>query len=784
MRIAKRVAGLVLLITVMMGLLGISGAYLYLRAGLPDRGGRYRLPGLAAEVEIIRDRRGIPHVWAQDEGDLFFAQGFLHAQDRFWQMEVGRRTGRGTLSEVIGERALASDRLARTLGFGAQAEMEWTLLEPDVQKAFSAYAHGVNAWLEIQDGLPLEFRVLGYRPEPWSPTDSLIIARVAAWSQDSDWQRELLTARVLAAVGPEGAAELGLTSGSIAMPGEVDLLAVLQGSVLMEMVDADWSWAAGEGLSGDGFVIGGQQTTGGQPILAAALQAPAQLPARYYEMQLVGGPYDVAGATMPGLPGVVAGRNRQIAWAGLDGRVDVQDLYVERLRIGKVTQVQYAKAWEDVSRRVEEIRVCGRPQSVSVEILTTRHGPVVAANTNGQALALRWVGADNPTGYVQCLLAINRASSWSEFRAVLDRWATPSQIFLYADVAGNIGSACAGLVPLRRYGDGGLPVPGWLQSYGWNGYQPSAWQAATINPPTAYIVAAGAVVEGIEKANDAVAEARAERLTASLKSTCSLAAADVAALQVDVQGERTALLEALIALPPGDWIQERTLPYLRTWDGRYDGESVGAGVFEVFVYRLAHNLLDDDLGPELIDAYLDGCPNHRLVLEALVNGSGDHWVDDRRTPEVESDQTILARSYAEAVEWLGRRFGDLPYEWNWGRVHNVTFHHTLGSGWPLNLLVNRGAMRLGGAEVTLTASYTGYEANLAVRSIPTYRLVVDLGNARQLLSANSTGQSGHPLSAHYVDQIEPWRRGEYHALLLQHDDASREQESVVLLQPE
>lgn len=766
--------------------LGLGGAYAHLRPSLPEVDGELAVPGLQAPVEVIRDRWGVPHIYAQGERDLFFAQGYVHAQDRLWQMELGRRAARGTLAEVFGESALPADRLARSLGLARAAAAEWQGVDGEPRRLLEAYAQGVNAFLSAPGRrLPPEFDLLDLECEPWKPEDTLAWARVLAWTMDGDWQAELMQARLLLAVGPERTAEL-VPALAVAASDAHDLTAVSV-PTLLEAAAEGWPWAGG-GLGGSAWVVGGGRTESGAPILASAPQLPVQMPSPWYEMHLVGGRYDVIGTGFPGLPGLVLGRNRAIAWGLSGSTADGMDLYLERVRPGDPPRAEYQGDWEPLEVREETILVRGLEEPVLHTVCRTRHGPLVSDLETGasEQLALSWVGDGQPAALALNLLELNRATDWQSFQAALDGWAAPSAVVPFADVWGNVGYATAGAVPGRSDWDGSLPVPGWTGAYEWSTSATAQRLPRELRTASDTVIAGGGSVapvdwpqrtwDGAEAATDAV------RIAELIQQRSRLTLEDAQAIQCDDQGPAQPLLDLLLALPPEGWLQERTTPYLRDWDLRYDAESVGAGIYEVFYWRLVHNMLDDELGAELVDSYLDAYPGHRAAIEALAQDPDSPWFDDQRTPEREGRDDMVACSYADAIERLGRRFGDLPYEWNWGRVHHVTFEHLLGQQWPLNLLLNRGAMRAGGGPECADANGSSYGDRLAVGAVP-YRLVVDLAGGGGVVGMNTTGQSGNALSAHYTDMIELWRQGSYHPLLYERPAILEAKEGVLSLSP-
>ena len=786
----KQVITLGLIVSLALLPVSAAGAGLYLRLTAPPISGHLTVPGLQAHVEVVRDRWGIPHIYAQSEDDLFFAQGYVQAQDRLWQMDLCRRAAHGTLAEVFGERALAADWAARVLGFTEGADRDWAALDQATRQVLEAYAAGVNSFIAAPNGrLPVEFTLLDYKPQPWRPLDTLAWARLWAWSQSGDWSAELVRARLVSAVGAERAARLDpVTSAPLVVPAELEGLAVLRETLILESVGQDWPWFQGSTPVSMCCVVGAATSATGAPILASALQSAVQMPSSWYEMHLTGGPYDVIGATLPGLPGVLAGRNRSIAWSSTGGLGDVEDLYVERLRPGNPPQALYGNRWEDVTVRDEVIRVRGQPEPVLVRVLATRHGPLVGADGSeaGDRLALRWAGAQQPCILVQCLLAANRAAGCGEYLAALRPWTVPAQGMVCADAAGNVAHVSAASLPRRTRGDGRFPVPAWTGELVWDALVPTE-PIGTLYSPVTALVAAGAALATtgppLTDEDPGAAPYPADRARELLRERAPITLDDMGTILVDQQGPQQPLLQRILELPPRGWLQERTAPHLRGWDLCYDSESAGAGVFEVLAWRLAHNTLDDELGPALVDAYLNLSLSHGMTPADLAQRLLDPWLDDLRTPARETGDAIVARSYAEAIDWLGRRFGDLPYEWNWGRVHNVTFRHPLGWRWPLTLLLNRGAMRLGGGAACVNAAVPDYRARLAVGLAPTYRLVVDVRAGGKALAMNATGQSGDPFSPHYADMVRPWRDGRYHPLIMEREEVLRASEGSLTLAP-
>ena len=421
------------------------------RRSLPGLEGVVELPGLDEPVEVLRDRFGVPQIFAGNERDMFFAQGYVHAQDRFFQMELGRRAGHGRLSELIGESALELDRLARTVGFGRIAASVEKNCPPETHEVLEAYSAGINACLAAEPRIP-EFLVLRHRPETWSPADTAAWSVIMAWSLSASWEWKLLNG----AAGEEDGLRAQLDPGG-----------------------GSNAWVVGPGRSASGSAL-----LAGDPHLALGI------PCLWYEVGLYGGPYSVVGASLPGTPGVVIGHNEEIAWSVTAALTDVQDLYVERFVEGDERSYEYAGEWREAEIREEEIPVRGRREPVVQKVRTTLHGPIVTDFLGGERdMALRWA-APEPARLVGSGLAVNRARNKEEFLDALRGWTAPNQNFVYTDRTGVIGKALAGPVPVRNNHEGDRPVPGWDGEHEWEGFVPFEKLPKDFDPAEGYIATA------------------------------------------------------------------------------------------------------------------------------------------------------------------------------------------------------------------------------------------------------------------------------------------------------
>lgn len=741
------------------------------RARPPKLSGRLSIDGLADPVQILRDRWGVPHIYARCTADLLFAQGFVHAQDRLWQMDFQRRVVAGRLAEVFGPTILQTDRGMRVLGMYRVAEAEAELLSSEGRAELAAYTAGINACISRQP-LPVEFRLLRYRPEPWQPAHSLYWAKMLSWGLSINWETELLRARLIEVLGSERAAELEpLMPGPIVTKGDSgsepghppsaqpDIVrraaqAASAGAAVeptarhaSTWIDPDLPTAGGTSGSNN-WVIAGSRTASGKPILANDMHLPITAPAIWYENHListnVADPIDVTGVTFPGIPYVVAGHNGKVAWGFTNGYPDVQDLFIERLRrTSSGVEVEYRGEWRAANVRREEIRAKGA-DPVSVEVIETHHGPIInslapgLASPNGadglpeKPLALRWTALD-PYPMVQALRRMNRAGSCREFRAALVDWVAPVQNVVCADVQGDIAYSYPGRVPIRPNGDGRVPAPGWTGEYDWAGYIPFDELPHLENPPDGFVVSANNRVVDEDYpyyiGREFAQGDRAARITTLIRSTDKITPSDVRSAQLDQEATSLKRLAGYVgALEVTDPELRDLVALVRAWDGLISADSAAATVLEIFGRLAQVVVLEAVLGEDrsgdtdvpLIERVLGRGPTpglqestyfyHRVWewLYTALERSDWHWWDLGQG-ETRDDVLLLAlrRTYNYLVSRLGEP--ELPgwRNWSWGRLHMVTFAHIIGRVPALTRHFNRGPYPVGGDGNTVFATGGG-----------------------------------------------------------------------------
>jgi penicillin amidase len=767
-------------------LVGAAGGYLYYRGArsLPDVEGTVQLRGLSAPVEALRDGFGIPHLYGADVLDLARAMGYVHAQDRFFQMELARRAGAGRLSELFGTVTLEQDRAARRLGLASAAAAELGRMAPEPRELLDAYVEGVNAYREDHaDRLPPEFEILGLRPAPWEATDSLVIGKWLAFFLSQNGRVEMLRHNLAAVVGTEEAYRLtGLTPPESAST---------EPEAPPSPIEAFDDVRLTSGAS-NAWAVASDRSASGRPLLASDPHLALSMPSVWYEVHLEGGGLRVAGASIPGLPLVLIGHNERIAWGVTALFADVQDLYLET--VNPDNPRQYAveppapgePAWADFDALTETIPVKDA-SPVTMEVLVSRHGVVVGKTADGKLVAQRW---DAPWSgdHLGALLAMNRAGSWQEFVRALEDWSSPALAFVYADVEGNIGFFPSGSIPVRLAHDGTLPVDGASGAFEWQGPIPHALKPMIFNPEEGTVVSANHAMFPPETpyplGRDTIAAYRARRIADLLSQTRAATLEDFARIQNDRYDASTEpVLRHAVALHPEDERLASAVAKLRNWSGQMT-EGPAPAIYYALYSRLLDNTFRDELGDALFASFLRflemGYPGG---LQAIVDDDSASYWDDRGTPSVESREDVFAKSLDEAVAVLTTRLGEDIESWDWRTLHGVTFRHPLGVAPPLDLLFNRGPLGFGGSTATVANALVSltdpFEAPLGT----SFRLLVDLGDPGLSRSNLPTGASGHPLSEHYFDQSAGWLSGQSHALAFDRAAVEAAASSKLLLQP-
>lgn len=785
---------------------------------LPRRDGEIKkLPGLNDPVEILWDHFGVPHIYAKSMDDLFFAQGFVHAQDRLWQMDFNRRMVAGRLSEILGKVTLPLDRWMRTLTMRRVAESEVSLLNEETHRMLQAYANGVNASI-ARGSLPIEFTLLRCRPEPWILADSLAWIKMMSWTLSVNWEMEILRARVIDRLGPELAEELEpfhLERWPFIVPPGSDYSHI--GDSALQRAEAARPFSGPspyEGLGSNNWVIHGSRTSTGMPLLANDMHLMMGLPSIWYENMLVCDEVTLYGVMFPGLPGIIAGHNGHVAWGFTNGFPDVQDLYQEHLRRtpeGKV-EAEYQDHWEQARVIHETIQVKGEA-SVVEEVVITRHGPVINSLapdfTGEQPLALRWTSLE-PDTMLQGLPNMFKAKDCQEFHQALRQWTAPIQNVVYADTSGNIAYTFPGKVPIRAKGDGRLPVPGWTGEYEWTGYVPFEQLPHLYNPPQGFIATANNRAISADYPIPIILEPisgdRAQRIVELIQAQPKVDIPYIQKMHFDLLSPSGRVLAEVmrgITLPEAG-IEPRVsaaLKRLQTWDGTLSPDGPAAALYQVLIRKMTLLILSKKFGDEALAlrvmgkgptpvlaegslfgtrvlAWLTGI----LADEAALPGSGLSWFD---LGKGERRDEVVLQALREAVVELENLLGPDMDAWGWGRLHTLSFKHVLSAGMaPLQRLFDRRPYPLGGDSTTVWATgSSSFDLNTEQVVGPPFRMIIDLGDLSNSLGLLAPGQSGSPASPFYDDQIDAWFTAKYHPMLFKRDEVEAETRAILRLTP-
>jgi penicillin amidase len=765
---------------------GVGGFVFYqLRGSLPQVEGTAKLAGLTTAVEVLRDEHGVPHLFGADIRDLARAMGYTHAQDRLFQMELSRRFGSGRLAEIFGAAALPSDRVARRMGLASAARMELERMAPEAREVLEAYASGVNAYLTANaDRLPPELRLLDLSPAPWEAADSLTIGKSMSHFLSYNGRVEMLRGNLAAAVGLQDAYRLT----GLAAPPEAVPTSSLEGAAV-RVAALDETSPARTGIypgASNAWVVGSEKSATGRPLLASDPHLGLSMPSVWYEIHLSGGGYDVAGASLPGVPLVLIGRNRRIAWGITALLADVQDLYLETPNPENPRQYAAPDGFRDLEIVTETIPVKDSAP-VSEEVRVSRHGVVVGETKDGRLLAQRW-DALWSGDHFQALLALNRAGSWEEFTSSLRTWASPPLAFLYADVEGNIGFFPAGEIPVRTASDGTIPVDGATDAYEWQGTIPHELKPMIFNPEEGLLVSANHAILPPDTpyplGADTLAPNRANRIRELLRTIPKSRLEDFARIQDDRYDSSTAaVLRVAIGLKPTEGMAVAAIEKLRAWNGQMtDGPA--PAIYQALYQRLIENTFQDEIGDELFPSFLDFLElGHSGGLYAVLEDPASTYWDDRATPDVETRDKIFLASLSEAVELLSSRQGSDVNGWDWRTLHGVPFDHPMGAREPLGWLFSRGPVPFGGSTYTVANAVVSLRTPFATPLGTSFRFLADLSDPDQSRSVVPTGASGHPLSPYYFDQNAEWLEGRSHPLPLERGTLEASPHGKLTLQP-
>jgi len=760
---------------IMLGIL-IFANY-YIDRSLPVTTGSISLKGLSEDVEVIRDKDGVPHILAQNEKDLYMAQGYVQAQDRLFQMDLSRRQASGRLSEVVGEKAVDRDKFFRTFGLRRAAEVSFAAYPDEAKQLLEWYAGGVNAYMQeaTDEGrLPIEFTLLGYKPEKWTPIDSLTIGKYMAFDLGGHWQGQAFRYWALENLPKDKAYDL--------FPSYPEDAPTILSDIGEVQVDMEQSFAGAvippEFNGSNNWVVSGEKTASGKPLLADDPHLSLGTPSIWYQMHLESPQVNVSGVIFAGIPGIILGHNEQIAWGVTNTGPDVQDLYVEKQNEEDPSLFLYDENWERATIIEEPIKVKDG-DTIPYEVTITRHGPVISEfahqNESEKVLSMRWTALD-PSLELLAILNINKAKDWDEFEEALKDFHVPTQNFVFASEDGTIAYKANGKIPIRKKGNGLLPVPGWDPDYEWEGFIPFEELPKVINPQSGFIATANNKVVSDEYryhiSHHWAQPYRYMRISEYLEAENDLTLSDMKDLQMDQMNLHAREMVPILIedMESGSLTakEKEAVELLKSWNYKDDKNFAAPLVFHQWMNEISTGLFKKEIPKDMIKLFV----GRQSVVDELIRkahqGEESQWFVDRG-----GYKTFITASFTQAIDELEEAYGSSMDEWEWGLYHKVYFEHPLsGASSMLKRFLNdRDPEPVGGSRVTVGAA--SYNDSGIVNHGASWRFVIDTENMNNGYHIVGPGQAGHYKSKWYQNQIDAWKNGDYHQTSISKPDGDR-----------
>lgn len=737
------------------------GANAYIARSLPKTEGEIQLSGLKEKVEIIRDKDGVPHIRAKNDHDLYMAQGYVQAQDRLFQMDLSRRQASGELSEVVGSAAIDKDKYFRALGLRRAAVASYDQYSNQAKDTLNWFAEGVNAFIKELDEngkWPIEFKLLGYKPKEWTPTDSLTIGKYMAFDLGGHWEDQAFRYYLLQNFSEEKAYDLFPS-----YPKDAPYI------ISKDTLNLEKSFASAviphEFNGSNNWVVSGEKTKSGKPILADDPHLSLSTPSIWYQMHLKGPDTNVGGVIFAGIPGIILGHNEEIAWGVTNTGPDVQDLYIEKRNPTNKNQFLYNEKWEDAEVIKEPIKVKDQ-KTIDYNVIVTRHGPIISefAADSGKdtVLSLQWT-ALQPSNELEAILKMNRAKNWDEFETALENFQTPAQNFVFASNDGTIAYKANGKIPIRKKGDGLLPVPGWTDEYEWTGYIPFNELPKTVNPKEGFISTANNKVISDDYpyhiSHNWAQPYRQMRIQEVLKANDQITAKDMRDLQMDKMNLQAKefvpiFLNELKGIK--DKTEKEAIQQLKEWNFVDNEELAAPLIFNRWMTKISDVLFNKEISVEMLEKFGGRKQAVDELLRHAAEGNPGPWIKENG-----GLQAVLKKSFELAINEIKDEQGNSVSKWSWGEYHQLYFPHPLSSVKPLNYLFNSdGRIPVGGSSVTVQAAANKNDGT--VNHGGSWRFVIDTANMDSAYHLVGPGQSGHLKSKWYHNQLNAWANGTYH----------------------
>lgn len=776
----------------------VIGGSLYIHSTLPIFDGIVHANGLHAGVQIVRDSCGMPHIFAADDEDAAFGMGYATAQDRLFQMEMIRRAITGRLAEILGDSLIKVDRLFRTITAQRSLDSLYQLLSPEVKALLVAYAAGVNRYLsDPKITFPPEFAMLGLRPEPWRPADGLAAQYFIAWGLNFSFSNEIMRAAITARVGQNMANDIYIDyppGGPVVVPD------TLSTPISFELFDAvqqarDLCGFPFRGASNN-WVVAGNRSATGKPLLANDMHLGLMLPAVWYEAHIITPTQNASGVVLAGMPFIIAGANQHVAWGFTNAMTDDADFYMEKINLKDSSEYEYMGRMEKMAIRHDTIHTRSG-KSIPLDIRITRHGPIIDGlvpydSLTARPLAMRWSNLDF-SDETQSLYLVNHAKSIDDVEVAAKLFKCPGQNWVYADDQGNIGYWLAAGIPIRHGFDGAAILPGWDGNHEWAGYLPADSLPHMRNPASGFIATANNKQVGDDFpypiSHTYGPPERISRIITLLQGKDKLSVDDFARIQTDVSMEMariwTPKMLAGIHTDSLTPVQKKALERLAGWNYSGEPDQPEPSIFGATVQNLVEGIFKSHLGDTLYKYYVT--ENMYTILKAvghLLDEKDSPWFDNPATPQRETGDMAITAAFTKAVDFLTDKFGGNLGKWQWGRLHTLMLYHPIGRYLPVfGRVMNAGPFPLGGGETTVNAEMYRLSEPYTVVAGASQRHIFDLGNIDNSLQIIPGGVSGNFASPYYKDQVERWSQGKYRPFVLSRERVMQSAVHTLKLEP-
>ncbi len=774
----------------------VGGVIFYnmLESALPEYKGEIKIKGIDNNIKIYRDSLAVPYIIAKTENDAAFALGYVHAQERLFSMDIARRAGAGKLSEIFGKEAIPFDKMFLTVGIKRNILKNYLKYSNNDIKLLKAYSRGVNFYIKNADGnLPVEFSVLGYEPEKWKPIHSLIIMRMMAWELNIGWWTDFAYTELVQKVGAAKAKEIlpdyPKDAPVIIPKGVADLPTINNSFVKVEKQFRRFLGLRGTHIGSNSWVVDGSMSASGKPVIANDTHLAFSAPDKWFTAVIKAGNWDAAGFTLPGIPGIVIGKNKSIAWTMTNVMADDADFYSEKIdSSGK--KYFYDGKWYDLKIVKDTIKVKNSTPVINVTKIT-RNGPLISEihpftflykneKTTFPPISMHWLGNEF-SDELNAIYNVNKAKNFNQFKKALNDFGVPGQNFIYGDRKGNIGYVFGADLPIRKYYDASFIIDGTNSKYNWKGILSRNKIPYLLNPKSHFIASANNKTLKNFKyyiSNLWEPSSRIDRITQLLKSKKKHSINDFKKYQMDfispyAKGITAHLLSAFNNIKIVDDNLNKTLSLFKQWNYKFDKYSQTPLIYAAFFKYLIINIFEDEMGEELLNDFVFVANVPYRSIQQILNEKENSWYDNINTPQVETKNYIIRKSLTDALDYLENKLGKKIENWQWGNLHQVTFKHMFsGNLKMLDELINIGPFEIGGDGTTIFN--TEYSFAKSIEKYPRFRhsefenilgpamrFIYDFNNPNQFLMVLTTGQSGQVLSDHYKDMTNLWLNGKY-----------------------